>query len=102
MRSASCCRRTAQALVIIAGSSPPSLSDWRLTAGKVWLIERVLLLAEQGRLRVAKDCTGAADLKGEMAAFTALPTRRGVRLEAARDAHDDLVLALALAVSACG
>ena len=64
--------------------------------GKTRLVRDLLHLAQAGRLVVDPDCPGADDLRRELEAFRASPTRRGVKLEARRG-HDDLVMALALA-----
>jgi hypothetical protein len=57
--------------------------------------------AIHGRLlTMAADAPGAADLREELARFTAAPTRTGVRLSGKAAGGDDLVMGLALAVHA--
>ncbi len=88
-------------IIIIAGECAPIARNGRVSVGKSWLVRQVLRLAGLGRLVVAPDCPGASDLKRELTAFAAMPTGRGVRLEARGRAHDDLVLALSLATLGC-
>jgi phage FluMu gp28-like protein len=58
------------------------------------LIENLALTLEQGKLQLLPDPA----LLNELYHFEATPTERGVRLQGVRGAHDDLVIALALAV----
>jgi hypothetical protein len=85
-------------ILIVAGDCPPVLRDGRWQIGKVSLIQNVLVLAGRGRLSVPAHTPGARMLRDELEQFMVTPTRRGARLAARRQAHDDLVLALALAV----
>ena len=57
------------------------------------LIENLALMLEGGRLQLLPD----PDLLRELYHFEATPTARGVQLQGASSAHDDLVIALALA-----
>jgi len=53
------------------------------------------------RIQVAADCPGADDLREELRHFVASPTRTGWAFTGkAGGGHDDLVMALALAVRA--
>jgi phage FluMu gp28-like protein len=86
-------------IVITAGSSVSRHgAGWRV--GKVRLVADLLHLAGAGRLVVPPGCRGADDLRRELQSFAWMPTKRGVRLEARGGAHDDLVMAAALAVFA--
>ena len=86
--------------VLIVAGDGVSRRNGRWHIGKTRLIGDLLHLARAGRLIVAPNCPGAEALRSEMVTFTSAPTRQGVRLEARGKAHDDLVLALALAVLA--
>jgi hypothetical protein len=91
---------TAFPIVIVAGNCPPDLKSRRWRIGKIPLIQNVLVIASHGRLVVPMEMSGAGMLRQELEHFTMLPTRTGARLVARGRAHDDLVLALALAVLA--
>ena len=82
MPSAELLPRDAIPVVIVAGSASPVRRGGRIHVGKAWLIGQILTLAGTGRLQVAPDCPGGADLRRELHAFAAMPTRRGVRLQA--------------------
>ncbi|GIV10703.1 MAG: hypothetical protein KatS3mg020_0194 [Fimbriimonadales bacterium] len=60
------------------------------------LIENLALTLEQGKLQLLPDPA----LLNEMYHFEATPTAHGARLQGAQGVHDDLVIALALAVRA--
>ena len=87
-------------IVIVGGDGSPRLHQGRWRIGKVLLIQNVLVLAGRGRLVVPASAPGAKALREELKQFGAAPTRRGTRMAAKGQAHDDLVLALALAVIA--
>jgi hypothetical protein len=87
-------------ILIVAGDSPPVLRGGRWQVGKAALIQNVLVLAAGGRLSVPADLPSAGLLRQELAHFMVTPTRRGFRMAARGPVHDDLVLALALAVLA--
>jgi hypothetical protein len=87
-------------ILIVAGDGPPVFRKGRWRIGKVSLIQDVLVLAGRGRLLVPAQTPGARMLREELEHFMVTPTRRGARLAARGQAHDDLVLALALAVLA--
>ncbi|MDW8106958.1 MAG: terminase family protein [Armatimonadota bacterium] len=57
------------------------------------LIENLALMLEQGRLQLLPD----PQLLNELYHFEAIPTSQGARLHGIQGAHDDLVIALALA-----
>ncbi len=57
------------------------------------LIDHLALMLEQGRLQLLPEPA----LLSELYHFEATPTHRGARLQGAGGAHDDLVIALALA-----
>ena len=87
-------------ILIVAGDSAPVLREGRWRIGKVALIQNVLVLAGRGRLSVPAAMPGASMLREELKQFMVTPTRKSARLAAQGQAHDDLVLALALAVLA--
>jgi hypothetical protein len=63
------------------------------------LISRVTALLHEGRLKIAKELPDAAALVEELGAFRATVTESGRWTFGARSgAHDDLVLALAIAL----
>lgn len=84
--------------VVTTGSnSKPRVSDdGRIMISKQALIGGISSALACGRLRVAPNAPGRADLAAEMAAFVAIPGSR--KMDASRGHHDDLVMALALAV----
>ena len=66
---------------------------------KALLISRVTALLHEGRLKIAKELTDAAALVEELQAFKATVTESGRWTFGARAGkHDDLVLALAIAI----
>lgn len=87
-------------VLIVAGESPPILRNGRCRIGKISLIQNLLILAGQGRLVIPPDLPGAGALREELGQFVVTPIRRGVRMAARGLAHDDLVLALAIAAIA--
>jgi hypothetical protein len=87
-------------ILIVAGDRPPILRNGRWQVGKLTLIQNVLVLAGSGRLAASANAPGEKMLREELARFTVRPTRTGVRMAAQGQAHDDLVMALALAVMA--
>ena len=98
-RSASSCPKSAIPIVIVGGDGLPRLHQGRWRIGKVLLIQNVLVLAGRGRLVVPPICQ-ARELAQSSRTLWSTPTRRGIRMAARGPAHDDLVLALALAVIA--
>ncbi|MFN3690012.1 MAG: hypothetical protein ACK4UU_03705, partial [Fimbriimonadales bacterium] len=62
-------------------------------ATKQNLIDHLALMLEQGKLQLLPDPT----LLNELYHFEATPTERGTRLQGSGGAHDDMVIALALA-----
>jgi phage FluMu gp28-like protein len=87
---------------LVAGDRPlsRSASGDRLVVGKSWLIQRLGAAMRSGVLTVAERAPGRDQLRRELAQFVFKPRARGrLRLEAARG-HDDLVIAVALAVLA--
>ena len=72
-------------------------ASWHV--GKTKLIGDLLHLARAGRLIVPAETPGAASLRAEMMAFYRLAETMWLKLEA-KNGHDDLVLACALAVVA--
>ena len=92
---------TANAIGVVttgAGQTPRKSDDGRVMISKRALVAGIANALADGQLRVAPDAPGRADLAAEMAAFAAIPGTR--RMEAARGHHDDLVMALGLAILA--
>lgn len=87
-------------IVIVSGDASPRHHQGRWRIGKAVLIQNVLVLAGQARLVIPAGAPGAKDLREELVQFEIMPTRTGARLSARGQAHDDLVMALALAVMA--
>ncbi len=86
--------------VVTTGSRPKPrfCDDGRIIISKQALIGGVSSAMASGRLVVAPNAPGRTDLAAEMAAFVSIPGTR--KIEADRGHHDDLVLALGLAVLA--
>ncbi len=86
--------------VVTTGSSPnPRTCDnGRIMISKQALVGGISAVMVSGQLKVARGAPGRADLASEMAAFVSIPGTR--RMEADRGHHDDLVLALGLAILA--
>lgn len=81
---------------ITAGSTVKITGNGSATAGKSWMMGRVAAAIHQG-LRIDHAATNAQLLRSQMAAMLPSRTKRGYRIEASKG-HDDLVLALALAL----
>jgi hypothetical protein len=84
-------------VVIVAGGGV-SRRNGRWHVGKTRLIGDLMHLARAGRLVVSPNCLGADRLRSELQDFVVTPTRKGLRLQARGSGHDDLVLAVAIAV----
>ncbi|NOD35427.1 MULTISPECIES: hypothetical protein [unclassified Ruegeria] len=72
--------------------------DGRIMISKQSLIGGISSALACGQLRVASNAPGRADLAAEMTAFVTIPRSR--KIEARQGHHDDLVMALGLAVLA--
>ena len=89
----------ATGVVTTGRSSKPRVSDdGRIMISKQALISGISSALACGQLKVAPNAPGRADLATEMAAFVAIPVSR--KMEARQGHHDDLVMALGLAVMA--
>ncbi len=89
----------ATGVVTTGSNSKPRVSDdGRIMISKQSLIGGISSALTRGQLRVASNAPGRADLAAEMAAFVAIPGSR--KMEARQGHHDDLVMALGLAVLA--
>lgn len=86
--------------VVTTGTNlaPRVSDDGRIIISKQALIGGINSAMVSGRLTVAPDAPGRADLATEMEAFISIPGTR--KIEAGTGHHDDLVLALGLAVLA--
>lgn len=86
--------------VTITGGGDGGSTRWGYSVPKRDLVSRLQALLELGRLKVAPDLPGADALQKELLAFRAKISKSGHGVyEAQRERdHDDLVLALALAV----
>ena len=87
----------ATAIDITAGAAETSTDDgWRVA--KVQLVSRLQALLHEGKLRIAKDMPNTQALERELQDFRANFTAAGnVTFSAREGAHDDLVLAVAIA-----
>lgn len=86
------------ALTIGAGRSLTHAGPDAYTVGKHRLTEVLQVALQQDGLSVA-DCDGARELRDQIGRFVAVPTATGYqRHEAAAGGHDDLVLAVELAL----
>jgi hypothetical protein len=84
--------------VTITGGEEPGRSRWAYHVPKKDLVARLRVLLETGELRIAKGLREAGRLTEEMMAMRGKVTGAGRRTYGAGgEAHDDLVLAVALA-----
>ena len=92
--------RTGAHLVPVVITGAPHAHEGKLATHvpKHELIRGLQLLLEKKELTLAAGLPLAEDLRRELAAFELKPTHRGSRSGAAHGEHDDLVMALALAV----
>lgn len=82
--------------VTITGASAVNRTASGVTAGKLWLMQRIRVAIHAG-LRVPPDLPSAGTLREQMANMLPKRQRRTYKVEAG-GGHDDLVLALALAL----
>ncbi len=88
--------------VLITGGARETMTGGYHHVPKRDLITRLQILLQQGRLQIAARMKDAAELANEMAEMRVTKTPSGNEQFAAREgAHDDLVLAVALACWAC-
>ena len=88
--------------VTITGSSggPSGVTDGACTVGKLHLVGLVAKALRERTLAVAPRCLGRDELRAELEAMVVGHTATGRIKAEARADHDDLVLALALALLA--
>ena len=83
-------------VVIMGGSADPRIVKGRVVASKSRLVQSMLSMIACGELVVAPDCEGRDILLREMQAFEYQPNGKFRKMEAARGATDDAVMALAI------
>jgi hypothetical protein len=88
--------------VVITGGTVARLGDdGRWSVPKAALVGAIREAMGLGYLTVSPQAPGRDDLRSELAAFAATQSGRSTRIEASAG-HDDLVLALAIALWAAG
>jgi len=88
--------------VLITSGARETMVEGDYHVPKRDLITRVQILLQQGRLRIAASLKEGPELVKEMAEMRVKMTPAGIeQFEAREGAHDDLVLAVALACWAC-
>jgi hypothetical protein len=83
--------------VVISGGERATFDHGRATVPKAELVGAVALGLEQGELRLAESMPLAGELVRELLMMGAKHTRKGNVQYEAREGHDDMVLAVALA-----
>ena len=89
--------KTLVPVVITGGTGKGKVVKGRVTVGKSALIQGMMQQVYHRELRVDPGAPGRDLLLAEMRSFRYLPDRRFRRMEAARGAKDDAVLATSLA-----
>ena len=85
-------------VIFTGGKQQRQAPDGVWSVPKAHLVQGLVSLVSCGRLTITASGAGRDALRQELAAFIARPRRTGFAFEAGRG-HDDLVMALALAVA---
>ncbi len=83
---------------IVAGEAMKEIAPDHIRVAKAWLCHNLARNIEQGRLRISDNCFDAKELRDQLFNFEVVVQPSGnVAFAARSSAHDDLVMALALA-----